>query len=64
MFTFSIFIKVNDENVSARDLLLLCSTPTEQQVWIDKIRKYIPKKISHSNHSHSHHSISSQKSLH
>ncbi len=35
---------MNEENVSARDLLLLCSTPVEQQIWIDKIRKYIPKK--------------------
>jgi hypothetical protein len=56
---------LNDENVSARDLLLLCSTPAEQQIWIEKIRKYIPKKIAHhSNHSHSYHSISSQKLLH
>lgn len=43
--TFLFFnFKVNDENVSARDLLLLCSTPNEQQMWIEKIRKYIPKK--------------------
>lgn len=56
---------LNDENVSARDLLLLCSTPAEQQVWIDKIRKYIPKKnpnLSASVHSQSNHSISSQNS--
>jgi hypothetical protein len=43
MFVF----EVNDDNVSARDLLLLCSTPAEQQNWIAKIRKYIPKKINH-----------------
>jgi hypothetical protein len=55
---------VNDDNVSARDLLLLCSTPAEQQNWIAKIRKHIPKKISHGNTPHSHHSISVQRNLH
>lgn len=60
---------LNDDNISARDLLLLCSSPAEQQVWIEKIRKYIPKKpnSNHQNHSNSHqhhnssHSITSQK---
>lgn len=54
---------LNDDNISARDLLLLCSTPAEQQIWIEKIRKYIPKKVPSGNSSsHSNHSISSQKS--
>jgi hypothetical protein len=48
-FRFCFFL-VNDENVSARDLLLLCSTPNEQQIWIQKIRKYIPKKMPAMNH--------------
>ncbi len=38
------FSIVNGENISARDLLLLCSTEKEQQLWIDKIKKHIPKK--------------------
>lgn len=53
---------LNDDNVSARDLLMLCSTPAEQQNWITKIRKYIPKKFNHNN-THSNHSITSQRSL-
>ncbi|CAF0772865.1 unnamed protein product [Brachionus calyciflorus] len=51
---------LNDDNISARDLLLLCSTPAEQQVWINKIKKFIPKKGPHSHPSNQ--SLLSQKS--
>lgn len=51
---------LNDDNISARDLLLLCSSPTEQQKWIEKIKKFIPKKGPHSHSSNQ--SVLSQKS--
>jgi hypothetical protein len=50
---------LNDDNISARDLLLLCPTPNDQQAWINKIKKYIPKKGPHSHPSN--HSLLSQK---
>ena len=60
--------------ISARDLLLLCSTEKEQQLWIEKIKKHIPKKkpptnhLSHlqqysSNNSQSHYNHSSNNNL-
>lgn len=42
---------LNDDNISARDLLLLCSSPAEQQKWIEKIKICIPKKAPNSHSS-------------
>lgn len=50
----NLIFQVNDDNVSARDLLFLCSSSSEQQNWIAKIRKHIPKKITNSNSGISH----------
>ena len=60
---FNFFCSVHDDKVSARDLLLLCATPEEQQKWIDKIKKQIPvKKFPSTPHSHHHQHHSSSHS--
>lgn len=60
---FLILFSVHSDKVSARDLLLLCATPEEQQKWIDKIKKQIPiKKFPSTPHAHHHQHHSSNHS--